>query len=777
VAKKGKQHKGVTFAPAELQPRIERASNEGRYQQALDLAKQLYKYEPTPANKELLLRTYLGRARQLRTSGYVRDAVTVLEVALTHAGKEGRWLKEIAHELSACGAGARALALLGDQADPEARAKVLAQAADNAIAQGAAGRAGLAPEWHADFDRILQAAAQVEAGQDDKARDTLQAIGLRSPFLDWKLLLRGLSAYYHKEDARALENWQRLSAERLPSRVIAPLRFTIDPAYRAAQSPQAQTALQRQVALLQPQDLVARLRAIQRHLSDEHSFSQVFSLAAEVVPALRQHVPALVPRLAACCYWGIVNTGSPADIPRHQRVFGAPHDDPNFSRLRALALEHYGEMATAHREWQTYERSVAAHPEAWPGDQATHVRALIWKHMGMNAAAGPQADRLPPFLRDLPEQLRPLKPTADECFRKSLELVPNQLDTLEELLHFYLDQKKLKQAEQTARDLLGRFPNHVSTLESLADLRSEANDYQEAIALLERATQANPLDRRLRDKLSTTHLFQARAHAEAKRFDEARAEFRTALALNPRDDNSAVYCKMAACEFKAGDEARAEEYLQKAQTDAGSRLAVAYSMLIEVIRLKLPGKLKTRFNKDFNALLAEPPDPASTAGIAATASAHRIAGITYHGQKTHEKKVLGYIQKALTTAALSEVHIDRICESLRSLEAPKPLQAYAEQGQQRFPNNPYFYYWEVEAHILRGPYRCPIWRVQSLIADVRRRLAQMPPDSRKDAVLETLKRREEMVASLSPFGRMYSSFGQMFEEADDDEYDDDDDGW
>ena len=51
---------------------------------------------------------------------------------------------------------------------------------------------------------MLQAFRQVEAGQDEAARESLQGIGLQSPFLEWKLLLRGLLAYYQGDDVRAV---------------------------------------------------------------------------------------------------------------------------------------------------------------------------------------------------------------------------------------------------------------------------------------------------------------------------------------------------------------------------------------------------------------------------------------------------------------------------------------------------------------------------------------------------------------------------------------------
>src|SRR5262249_7486871 len=158
-----------------------------------------------------------------------------------------------------------------------------------------------------------------------------------------------------------------------------------------------------------------------------------------------------------------------------------------------------------------------------------------------------------PFLRDHPDRPKSLKPTAEECFQRSLELAPDQLEPYEELFHYYEREHKPKKAEQTARRLLERFPDHVPTLVALSALRAGQQDYAESLTLLQQALKNNPLDRKLRSKLSTTHLFNARSHAEAGRFDEARQEYQTTLALDSKNE-AAVLCKWAACEFKAGDQ-------------------------------------------------------------------------------------------------------------------------------------------------------------------------------------------------------------------------------
>jgi tetratricopeptide (TPR) repeat protein len=781
VARKAKHRHAALASPVELRPRIDRATREGRFQQAVELAKQLYKYEPTPDHKTLLLQTYLGRARQLRGTGYNRDAVTVLNAGLAVDGADVAWLEQAALELAAAGDPRAAQDLLARlPADSPARARVMGQAVDTALSHEGAGKASLPPELHPDFDRVLQAFAQVQAGQDEPAREALQAIGLRSPFLEWKVLLRGLIAYYQNDDARALDNWQRLAADRLPARLAAPFRFLIDRPYRDAQAPETQATLRKQADRLQGDGLMEQLRAVQAALADPHSLARAFRLVEGILPALRQRSPALGARLTYCFYWAVITSGAPDDVPRYSRVFGAPPDDPTFARLRALAFEGAHELAEAHKEWQKFEKSVADHPAAWPRGQAHRVRALVWSHMGSNAAAVPDLDDtvLPPFLRDHPGRPRPLKPAAEQCFEQSLKLAPDVLETHEKLVDLYQGGRKPKKAEQAARRLLERFPDHVPTIETLASLRLSAQDYPEGIALLERASRLNPLDRGLRRKLGTAHLFHARAHAEAKSFEEARAEFGAALALSEGPNNSSVYCKWAACEFKAGDEARAEELLGQALAEAGSRLGVTYGMLIEVIRLRLT-KLKKRFNDEFNALLAQPAAGASAVSVADTAATHKSAGVTYHGQKTHEKKVLGYLQKALDVP-LTEEHYDRICSALVQLESHKLLLDFAIQAHSRFPMNPYFPYYEAEAYILQGPFRCPRWRVRELLAEVRQLAQELPPDSRRDALLEMVQRREQMMGASDPFGGIdFGPFGDAFEEVfPDNEYDEfEDGGW
>ena len=266
----------------------------------------------------------------------------------------------------------------------------MAGAADAALQQEAAGRALLPETLHADFDRILLAFRQTEAGKDDDARATLQGIGLRSPFLEWKLLLRGLQAYYANDDARALENWQRLAPDRLPARLAAPFRFRIDAEFRAAQTPETQAALQQQLDRLEVgESLPPKLRKLRRLLTNQETLAAAFRQAEALLPALRREAPHLEARLASCFYWAALDTG-PDDVPAlYARVRPARRRPELFSPGSPGATNG---PTTRKKPISTGKRLKKRSPpirRRGRRDRPSASRALIWLRMGRNAAGIP----------------------------------------------------------------------------------------------------------------------------------------------------------------------------------------------------------------------------------------------------------------------------------------------------------------------------------------------------------------------------------------------------
>jgi tetratricopeptide (TPR) repeat protein len=780
LAKKHKKHKPAADSPVVLRPRIERARAEGRYQQALELTKQLHKHQPTPEHRELLKEVYLGRARQLRTQGQTRDALTVLEAALRVDETSPAWLEQVAGEMARAGAAAQALALVERVPEAASAARIRGFVVDAAVQEPSTGRPALPPLLQTELDVILQASRQLETGDDEGARTTLQAIGLRSPFLDWKLLLRGLQAYYQNEDTRAVENWQRLDPERLPARLAAPFRFQIDTSFRASQPASTQAAIQRQFDAVQGGTLPAQLRALRAALENRRSLAGAFRQAEVLLPQLRQQAPALVPRLAACLYWAILDSG-PDDVTRYRRVFGNPPDDPEFHRLQALAYEKAGDLPEAHRCWQQYEKDIAAHPEAWPDGQAARARALVWLRMGRNAVEvleerdAPVSDFFPfgPFgLFGRPERPRALNPGPEQCLGHSIDLAPDLLEPYQKLLGYHLDEDHEAKAEKTARQLLERFPEHAPTLEKLADLRRRRGDAAEALLLLQRALHANPLDREMRRKVAQAHLEAARSLIAAKQYDEARQQTQAAETLfgTPLSD---VLCVRAACDFKAGEVDRAEKVLQELRGRGEEPLGVAYAMLVEAARCKLPPAIKKRFEQEFKTGLEQPPSPAAAVMLLRLVWDLEVADVTYHGQKTHAKKAIDYAIRAGENAP-TESQLGELSSLLGELKAFRNAGRLAERGAARFPHNPLFPFFQACNFMRQEGVDVRVWRVRPLLEQAERLARSEANAGRYPGLLDDIHERQRALDALNPFEAMMRQefFGPEDEDEDEDEDDD-----
>ncbi len=775
---KHSKHKNAPDSSTNLKPRITRAVNEGRFQQALELAKQLYKYEPTPDHLALLKQAYLGRGKELHGRGATNDAATVYEAAVRIDATNPTWVEQIAVELARVGAVQAAQNLLARLPESTAVQTVQAHAVDTAVQKQAAGKSLLPPALHADFDRILQAFGQLERGEDDTARGTLQEIGLRSPFLEWKLFLRGLQAYYQNDDVRALENWQRLSPDRAPARLAAPFRFHLDATYRGSQAPATQNALQRRFDQMQGSGTLQLLRNLRGVLSNPEQMGTALRQAEALLPALRSEAPQMVPRLANCFYWALLDTG-PNDIPRYRKVFGSPPQDPNFHRLEGMANDKYGQFDLGHKAWQSYEKDVADHPEMWPEGQAAQVRALIWLHMGQNAAKVPSPKKLrklPPALRDtMPPGLKQMTPAASTCFENSLKLVPDQLEALEELFLYFLNNDQEAKAVKAAQRLLAVHPDHVPTLETYGKLCLKRNELDEGLRVLQRALNSNPLDRDLRGQVGYARMLLARAAAEKKNIEAARPQYQAALGLMPADETWSILCRWAGAEFKAGDAARAEELLQQALSH-GTPLAVAYCLLTEAIRLKLPAALKKRFEADFKHGLEQTPTARDILPLVTYHSILFRQDKPYTGAKTHQTKILKYVDRAVKIPFTAD-ELDDLCEALLRLQAWKRVKTFAQRGQRDFPADPAFPFREAMSYGGAGEYGRDRWRAQNLLEKAERLAAALPREQRREELQEEIKRQLILLNATGPFGflgSVFDGFGDPFEdEAYDDDYDDD----
>jgi tetratricopeptide (TPR) repeat protein len=776
LAKKHKHSQAPAAGPTDLRRRVHKAQSEGRFQQALELAKQLAR-DGNADHLALLREITLGRARQLRCSGYTRDALTMLQAALHTPALPPQWLEQAAVEMALCGDAGAALAAVRDLSDSPAVSRIRGLCADACIQDPSPNRSRVPPSWGPDIDAILLASKQIEKGEDDAARSSLQRIGLRSPFLEWKLFLRGLQAYYQNDDSRALENWQRLDLGRLPARLAAPLRYRIDTAFRAAQPPATQAALQRQIEAMEGSSLLPRLRELQRHMENKNSLASAFRQAESLLPLLRAENAALVARLASCMYWAMLNTG-PDDVRRYTRVFGVPPQDPSFMRLSALGNERTNDPEDAYLCWGDYEKDIAAHPEAWDG-HARRARALVLLRMGQLALRAQREEaaplpRLPLWFEpDRPRKLH-FNPPPVKCFEKARSLADDLLPAYDGMFRYYLDRGEDEKAATVGRELLARFAEHAPTLQEVAGIAQRMGDTAEALRLTQAALSAHPLDRELRTAVIRAHFSHARALVKEQAFEEARAQLHSAVALQGASTWEPT-CILAALEFKAGHNQRAEELLQQCADAGDPPLAVSYAMLVETTLCKLPPRVKTRFDRSFKEGLAATSDGRAAARLFQILTLQTAEGLTYHGQKTHRKKILEYGERA-THGDLSEADLQAVVAGFLMEGGGRQLRRVMDQAQRRFPTNPYFVVFEARC-LLEDERTAPqLWRIKALLDEASRLARLRLEDEGMKKLLDEIATLQRQAERMNPMATIFESFASGDDFGPDDaDYTDDDD--
>ncbi len=564
--------------------------------------------------------------------------------------------------------------------------------------------AGLAADDRSGYDAIVAAFAHYDAGRDDAARDALAPVGLKSPFLEWRVLLRGLLAYSAGDDARALENWVRLDPVRLPARLAAPVRAALDPVYKAAQSDAVGGKLADQYAKLTADPVVDGLRTLRKQLGLGRGLDGAFKTLTSLVPVLRAACPAAVPGLAQVIYHAVRRHGMPSDLPKYKKAFGPPPDDPGFHRLSALAYEDANQPADVAKHWLAYETWLGKGPAGWPADVADRARAIVLTRVA-RAAADPGRTEFAKFLAGLPvpiAYLRPDPPDPVPMWRRALELAPDWDQPARELIGYHLQKGQLAEAEAVARGFLERVPAAPPVLEILGRLLLRTGRPVEALAIRKRALAANSLDPSVRWAVAVGHLAAARRLTIDGDLAGAADTLAAGLALNEAVLAGPFDCVAAVLSRKRGDKPAADTALARAVGRPGGRVAAFLFVAVDSTLAKLKPAERTKANKALADALAGPATPAEATRATLALDQYGAEGIDYRGQKAHETKLDALILRAADADA-PEADFEALVASCLARDPSKMLPKLTAKLRAKFPANPVFPLAEAEALIAARP--------------------------------------------------------------------------
>ena len=637
---------------------------------------------------------------------------------------------------------------------PPARTAAPEHPADRAIRLR--DRSALPDDWHADHAAVLLAFEHYESGDDESARAALQAVGLRSLFLEWKVLLRGLMAYSAGDDGRALENWQRLGPDRLPARLAAPLRAALDPAFKRSQPPAAAAALERQLDVLTSDGLLAGLRQLRADLSRDRSLTAAFRRAEQLLPTLRKQAPHLVGRLANCFYRAILTHGEPTDLPRFRKLFGPPVDDPEFHRLEAQAREDGKADESADRHWAAYEVWLGSNPPGWPADVARRARAMILHRMAANAAA--QADDPHRELREMMSSFfgrtrsaRKPAPPPDPTplWRRAVELAPDWEAPTRALFDRLVALNKGDEAERVALKLLEHNPTALGAMSALAGRFSQSGRAVEALALRVKALAANPLDKALRVAAAYAYIAAARRVAIDGDLAAAARTLDAGRSLCEENTPAGHLALQSVVARKAGRADEANALRDRALAVAGGRLAAAFFLVVDTGLLKLKPADRRPSEQELAAALAGPATALEASLLYAAWDMYFLEGITYRGQKTQEKKIHALILRTPESDG-PVMDFEMLARGVAFRNEWKLTEKLAGMLREKFPDNPLFPLLLAEAEFAKADGMPRPNRVARHLRDAAK-LAERSSEARHRDLLDRIRHLQEQAVHPAYF--------------------------
>lgn len=658
------------------------------------------------------------------------------------------WLKQLAGWHAKAGNVTRAVELADQAGDAALRAKVAGFAADAAISAKTPG--ALPADLQSGYAAVVEAFKKYHAGQDDAARERLNDIGLSSPFLEWKVLLRGFLAYSASDDDGARANWARLSSDRLPAKLAAPYRARIDP-----DAPKTGAPLP-----ADPNSLAGRLKAVQANIGRGRNLSAAFKALETALSFVKTKLPAAVPRLANVMYHAIRRVGQPDDMARFRKLFGSPADDPEFHKLQGQVWEESGDLREALRNWAVYDGWLSGPPPTWPDPLARRARALIQHRMAGIARDIADDEEDSPFgdifsffsapKRGKAAKTKATPPDPTAYLRRAVELAPDWEAPAVELYEAYREAEKPAEAEAAARAFLARVPGSVPMLTRLAEGLARQGRAADALDLRRKALAANPLDRANRVFFAMAAVAAARRLAIDGKLADAEALLAAEAEVCDAETPANTAALRSALARKAGRKDEADKQAETAVAVPGARLAARLYLHANAVLLKCKPADKTAASKALTAALAETPTPLEANLLYAAWDVYFLEGLTYTGQKTQEKKIHDAVLASVGSGGAAdgpEFDFENLCRVLEMRQVWKVLAKLAEALAKRFKANPLFVLMRVEAENGKAGGQARPYKLSKWLSDAKRLATASPHERHK----QLLPRIDDLLRASNPF--------------------------
>jgi tetratricopeptide (TPR) repeat protein len=442
------------------------------------------------------------------------------------------------------------------------------------------------PGVHEDIAAIQHALENISAERFEDAWSWVKNISVNSIFSNWKMFIKGLTAFYSNDDAKAISAFNRISPDSLLQGVVRNYMILID-SLTIDTSTLKEVDLQKICVVAGHPDLtsilpranylwkVGRYRDSYWHVRDRFkSFPSENSGVAGILTRFYFNNILHLPEKSAKKYLSnlknkIIKPSASANLEEvlvrraECLLFNTvPIDDSKYVKI-----------------WEGFLNAYTA----FYGNN-NKLEALVYYHLGTIFSV--EKLREPSFLfwepphKDV-HNLRNAQ-LAEQYFDKSITLDKENKDASLELLRVYEKTKNKSKANKLLDKLVPAFPDDQIIMTKAGMECLERKAFIKGAKYLEQAIILDPLDRTIKEHLAIAYISTARNYYEKNKIKQGRDIFQKALNNGIADSSDLsrghayIYARWAALEFRSNNNGVGEEKFELSMKGTENHLTVLY---------------------------------------------------------------------------------------------------------------------------------------------------------------------------------------------------------
>jgi len=676
MSDKREPHRGVVVkaSATDAAVQLERLISKQKYKDAVKQAKLIHKADATPQSHRQLECAYFLRAQQLFQAGMVGSAVEVARHLLDFGVTDAKLVEDFPPLLVRLGLAQDAFRIQGRLESPESQDRLVLLAADQAVLHPERSRPP-SPEIGQEAALVRQALEAIHAADEAAALGLVRDIARSSPLSEWKLLVRGLAAFYRGDHGECQANWNRLDPGRAPLRIARHLQnLQQDQSERDG----GLSDFEKLETLVYGERILPRLRELS-DLVAKNRWADVLRRITSLRISLSAVAPRLAEKLTSSLLAPLLEHATSLDYASGTRLLreftqvAVPLAiDPGWNRLWALTWERpFDGVSVAIKYWTKYIADLGT-CSALKAEERLLAQALVWKHMAQLyldelddcSEEDEDLDFDDDFEDDLELDEVQLARQATNFIERSLQLAPRHRPTYDLLVQVCQLSSEPERLTEAKRRILEVFPEDLETLLEMAVELHDRGEPEQALEVLSRARRLKPLDDALVNLEMMIRTSLARGLALQRRWDEGRAQFAAMEQLRPDELRAFDYlARKAIFETKAGQGDLADRFEREAAALLPEPAPLWLSLHVESIRYKLTKATQNHYADLWNRELRKKCRSETAGAMASFLIAFLALDVDYDGRDHHTQELLKYVRRTTRLNYRLE-DLESVCEFL-----------------------------------------------------------------------------------------------------------------